>query len=226
MNDEMNPLESERLRRLFDAVAELPREVAPPEDGWKAIRRRIDAGRVRTIAPGESVAMPNRRLRWWALAAAASILVAVAMPFVLRSRGKGATLPGPDEGPGAIASVPLPAPPDAPPDPTPAATIRAVTTIPTALAASNSVLASALDQYRQAARELEAEVAPRTAGLPPQTREVVRRSLATIDSAIADLYAALGQDPANTAAGQSLGAIYERKLDFLKRVRAMPGAGM
>jgi hypothetical protein len=93
-------------------------------------------------------------------------------------------------------------------------------------AVANPRLESVLAEYQQASRELEADVSQRTAGLSPATREVVRRSLATIDTAIADLRSALSANPRDAAAAQSLSIVYERKLDFLKRVRSLPGTGM
>jgi hypothetical protein len=219
MNDDLNPLESERLRRLLAAAAELPREATPPEGAWPAIRRRIDAARVHAIAPG-TVAAPERRpARWWPLAAAAALVVVAGSVIVTRREQA-------PEQPSIAAEperVPLPAAPDAPATQSP---VRALMAVPAGLTANNPTLAAVLEQYQQASRELEVSVATQTAALPPATREVVRRSLATIDAAITDLRQALGSDPRNASLGQYLSAAYEQKLDFLKRVRAMPGAGM
>jgi hypothetical protein len=222
MNDDLNPLESERLRRLLAAAAELPREETPPEGAWLAIRSRIDAARVHAIAPGIKAPARRRNFQWWSVATAATMVLTVGLFFAMRGRGKAA--PQSLAGSGASAApLQRPVPVDSPAAQGP---VRAVTTVPLAHAASNPALAAAIDQYHQAARELEAVVAARTAALPPATRDVVRRSLATIDSAITDLRTALGHDPANAALGQYLTAVYEQKLDFLKRVRALPGAGM
>jgi hypothetical protein len=230
MNDDMqgSEREDERLRRLLDAAAELPREAEPPRDAWNSIRARIDAQRVQAIAPGTGTGAPRRATRWWRLAAAATIVVAIGLSVMSQRRGKATMLPNGDST--SVVAVPptVPPQPDTKLDSQPVTARRpiALTTVPTSLAASNPSLATAIDQYQQAARELEAAVIPRTANLPPATRDVVRRSLATIDSAIADLRTALGSDPRNAAVGQYLSAAYEQKLDFLKRVRSMPGAGM
>ena len=223
MDDDMNPIQGERLRRLLDAAAQLPRETPPPADAWNAIRRRIDAQRVVAIAPGLE-RRARRGLQWWPIATAATVLLMVGFFFAMRGRGKAAPADvagGANDVPRLAVPTPYPESRDSVRGP-----VRAVTSVPATLASSNPALAAAIEQYRQAVRELESAVAARTEALPPQTREVVRRSLATIDAAIADLRTALGNDPANTTVGQYLTAVYEQKLDFLKRVRAMPGAGM
>ncbi|MDQ8164945.1 MAG: hypothetical protein P3A28_04195 [Gemmatimonadota bacterium] len=212
MNEELDPT---KLRELLDATARLPREVVPSNDAWPAIRARIEAQRVRSIAPThDPVSAPAPRTRWL-IAAAAVVVLASGATLVARQR------------PEPMAFVAAPAAPAAPqPTGGPGSSGAAVAVAANVANASNPALAAALDQYREASRELEAEVAAHAAALSPNTREVVRRSLATIDTAIADLRAALGADPRDVAAGQALSLVYERKLDFLKRVRAIPAAGM
>jgi len=123
-----------------------------------------------------------------------------------------------------VATKPLPPAPD--PAPQGGSATRAGTAVPVTLASANPTLAVVLEQYQKASRELEAEATQRSNALSPETREVVRRSLATIDSALADLRAALGADPRDASAGRALSLVYERKLDFLRRVRVLPAAGM
>ncbi len=236
-----------RAQRLRDAVARLPREITPPAGAWEAIRARIETRRVRPIAPGagagaaEPAAVDRARVNWWIVGVAAAIVIAVTLSLQSPPRGKAATMatgagPGatpsatptlsPDSAavaarPPAGASAPTPAgSPAARPDGTPAVAI------PAAFVSANPVLAAALREYRIAAGELEAAVATHTATLEPSTRDVVRRSMATIDTAIAELVAALGENPRDATVGKYLAALYGQKLDFLKRVRALPAAGM
>lgn len=215
--DELDPV---RLERLLAEAAQLPREAEPPVGAWQAIRARIDSQRVLPITAGADRRPVRHAVRWWPVTAAAILLLAVGLSFALRGRSK-AALPSMVEVP--MTPLPAPAAPDLPDS---QGTVRAMTAIPASLSASNPALAASIDQYQAAARELEAAVSERTAALSPQTREVVRRSLATIDTAIADLRAALGHTPTDARVGQSLSAVYEQKLDFLKRVRALPAAGM
>lgn len=230
MNDTYDDdLDPGQMARLRDAAARLPRDAEPPPDAWDAIRRRIEAQRVRPITDAALVAGPGapgrtaprrRRASWLAIAAAAVLVIAVLLPGTSR-RGK-ARFVNPDAGV-PVAVEPLPTVPGSPQGGTAS---RVVPAVPAGLTAANPTLAAVLDQYQQASRDLEAEVANRSTGLSPETREVVRRSLATIDSAVADLRAALGVDPRDAAVGRSLALVYERKLDFLRRVRALPAAGM
>jgi hypothetical protein len=53
--------------------------------------------------------------------------------------------------------------------------------------------------------------------LSPATVRVVERSLATIDTAIAEARAALASDPANRSLVEILSANYERKVELLQR---------
>jgi hypothetical protein len=215
MSEQINPqdeLDPEKLERLLEDVARLPREVEPQADAWPAIRQRIEAQRVRSIAPASIETPARRRLTRW-IAAAAGLVIVVGTTLVLSNGGKS---PEPQQ----VAADSAPPSTLLPPvgGDTPL--------VPASLATANPSLAAVLDQYHQASRELEAEVASRTAELSPATREVVRRSLATIDTAIADLRAALGANPRDAAAGQAISTVYERKLEFLKRVRALPAVGM
>jgi hypothetical protein len=203
-DNELNP---EQLERLMEDVSRLPREVAPVRDAWPEIRRRIEAQRVRPItAVPPSVASRRWRPSWW-LGAAATIVVTAGVMLTVSERAARSQKR-------VIVQQPLSQGGAAP------------VTSNVALGAANPGLAAALDQYDLAARDLEAEVAARAANLSPATREVVRRSLATIDTAIADLRAALGANPRDAAVGQSLSLVYERKLEFLRRVRMLPGTGM
>jgi hypothetical protein len=208
-----NELDPERLERLMEDVARLPREVAPSRDAWPEIRQRIEAQRVRSIAPASTKASRRKNaMPVWLLGAAATILVTVMTMLRVANRAERNETP-------PVAVDPIPAPPSQ---------LGVVPIVPIAagFAEANPALAAAINQYHEAMRELEAEVATRAAGMSPATREVVRRSLATIDTAIADLRAALGTNPRDVTAGQSLGLVYERKLEFLKRVRSLPGTGM
>ena len=60
--------------------------------------------------------------------------------------------------------------------------------------------------------------------LSPRTVSVVERSLATIDSAIAEARTALAADPANEALVRILAAHYERKVELLQRATELPSS--
>lgn len=217
MNDTMNPqddLDPAKLERLLEDVGRLPREVAPSADAWPAIRQRIEAQRVRAISTASHTTPARRSSTRW-IAAAAAVVITVGTMLTMSDRAKARQ----DE---QVARDSATYPSLLPP----VAGGTQIVPVGENLATANPSLAAVIDQYHQASRELEAEVASRTAELSPATREVVRRSLATIDTAIADLRAALGANPRDAAAGQAISTVYERKLEFLKRVRALPVAGM
>lgn len=223
MNDELDPT---RLQRLLDDVARLPRAVDPPAGAWDAIRARIDAQRVRPIAGATPGTATHRRpARWWwvATAAAAGLLVFIGGSSMVAKRSK------------ARAVERLAAQREATPGPVgpvgPAAAAAAeggsvAVPTPVSLSTTNPALAATIDGYQKAVRDLDAGITRHLEALTPGTREVVRRSLATIDTAIAELRTALDADPRDAALGRSLAGIYETKLDFLRRVRALPAAGM
>lgn len=84
---------------------------------------------------------------------------------------------------------------------------------PASLAAFGPVEA----RYVLAASALEETLAERRAALDPETVEIVERSLATIDTAIAEARAALASDPGNADLTRLLASSYEQKVTLLRR---------
>ena len=72
-------------------------------------------------------------------------------------------------------------------------------------------------RYALALDDLRETLAAQRATLAPSTVSVVDRSLATIDTAIAETRIALTSDPANRALADILASHYERKVDLLQR---------
>ena len=72
-------------------------------------------------------------------------------------------------------------------------------------------------QYNRAIEELVQAVDAQRSRLNPETVRTVDRSLAVIDSAIAEARGALIADPGNTTLIDLLSATYQRKLDLLRR---------
>lgn len=88
--------------------------------------------------------------------------------------------------------------------PSPAPVVAAVASVERSYAASIADLRATLDQQR--------------AALSPATVSVLERSLAVIDTAIAEARSALAADPANDALAALLAVQYEHKLGLLQRV--------
>jgi hypothetical protein len=209
MHDELDP---QRLQRLLDAAARLPRHADASRDLWPDIRERIAPAHVVPLKPRRAW----RAARWIAAAAAVVVIAVFGSTFAPRTKAK--AFPPP-------VGVATPADPGAAPQANPGTPgSRGGTGV--AVAGGNAPLSAALAAYDDAARDLEAAVTPRLAQLPPETRAVVERSLDAIDVAIADLRTALGEHPGDAAINRYLAATYEQKLDFLRRVRAIPAAGM
>jgi hypothetical protein len=72
-------------------------------------------------------------------------------------------------------------------------------------------------QYNRAIEELVQAVDAQRSRLNPETIRTVDRSLAVIDSAIAEARGALVADPSNMTLIDLLSATYQRKLDLLRR---------
>jgi len=71
--------------------------------------------------------------------------------------------------------------------------------------------------YERSVSELSALYDRRAASLDPATREVLERSIKTIDDALEDARVALMQDPANAEVRAFVESAYQQKLDFLRR---------
>lgn len=190
-----------RLRALLAAAAALPRELAPERDAWPGLRATL-ATRMTRVAPrtdadaGPQAGTHAGRARWlrvqWlrtSLAAAAVLLVVVAGWGALRRVTPHATAPAP-----AVA----------------------VTSPTVTSPAARSHLAVERD-YARAAAELTAQLEATRSRLSPAAVATVERSLATIDSALAEARAALAADPANPDVAYFVTASYEQKLALLRR---------
>ncbi|MCC6930231.1 MAG: hypothetical protein IT359_14695 [Gemmatimonadaceae bacterium] len=198
------------IRDLSRGAAALDRGAAPPPVLWDEISRSIAAGGhspartpdatpARGAANGAVLALPRRTytLAPRTLAAAALVLMALTSgvtALLLRSR---ATAPAP-----VAASAPRAAPAPVAADGTGA--------LPASFTAAESAYLSNL-------AELHAAFLAQRSALAPATVAVVERSLATIDSAIAEARAALVADPANQSLAELLSATYQHKVELLRR---------
>jgi anti-sigma factor RsiW len=74
------------------------------------------------------------------------------------------------------------------------------------------------EEYVRATAALLAAVDDPARPLSPAAKETVRRNLATIDAALAQIRTALGADPGNAGLARMLGATHQKKVDTLQRV--------
>ncbi|MGD8978015.1 MAG: hypothetical protein PVG91_10445 [Gammaproteobacteria bacterium] len=76
-------------------------------------------------------------------------------------------------------------------------------------------------KYRLARNALTMDLEVRLQALPPATREIVERNLGQIRGAVAEINAALAEDPDNALLQQLLMATYQDELDVLTEVNRM-----
>jgi hypothetical protein len=190
--------EAAGLEALLEAAADLPREIRPPRDLWAGIDARLDAAETDAPDPPPIPFRAPRRpagLPPWALVAAALALVVV------------------------TAGV------------TSFLTRRHDEAMALKLGRARTAPATVEDAAGPATREAQLLAASQdllagleSQDLSPETMEIVRRNLAVIDAAIAELHAALERDPGNGELNRMLLATYQRKIDLLEQA-ARSGEG-
>lgn len=203
--------EHDSLRAVLAAASGLPRQVLPEHDIWPDLRLELERERDAVLPLGSdgkvsastsrsgSIGRSHDGTQWrgrgWLAAAAVVLVVAssAVTAVVLRS------------GPGGPGTAVVGSPGGA----------------PEIQGASVSVLPIgfrvAEDEYVRAIGELRGAVDAQRHLLDPSTVATVERSLAVVDSAIAEARGALLRDPNNTALVDLLSASYQRKLDLLRR---------
>jgi anti-sigma factor RsiW len=192
------------LRELLADTALLSRAVLPEDDLWAELKTTIDS-RKDAVLPASfrpAGAPPALRSRlspgWpnkvWLAVAAVVLIVASSMTTALVLRGRDrqtAERTARDSEPNARD---LGAPPVLP-----------------------GSFRVAEGQYVSAIEELRVAVDATRSQLNPETVRTVERSLAVVDSAIAEARAALLADPNNRTLVDLLSTSYQRKLDLLRR---------
>jgi predicted anti-sigma-YlaC factor YlaD len=181
--------QEKELRALVAEAAALPREIEPGRDLWPELAERLrGAEGMRLVGrPAARVLSPV------ALAAAASVVLALSAGLWVRSRH------APDATPGAPGQ----------------GTLQPVAAVSVAPGAE---LLEAEREYARATADLMAAIDSRKDSLTPETREVLDANLKTIDEALAQVRAALRRDPGNGALTHLLTSTHQKKLDALQRV--------
>jgi len=178
--------EERALRALIAAAAALPRVMPPARDLWPELAERL-----RGAEGARLVARPV--LSSWrspmAMAAAASVLVALAATLWVRGHG-----------------------PSAAPGVTPGTLITVASVDP------GADLLATEREYARATADLMAALESQKAALSPETRQVLDDNLKTIDDALAQVRTALRKDPGNGALTHLLTSTHQKKLDALQRV--------
>ena len=195
----MNDPTPSKVRRL----SELPRDIAPPHDGWPALEARLrESGMPQpdTGVPRDSESKPARRWRphVMRIAALAAVLAAVAVGISIDrlilapGRPTSPQIAARDSG-GAGVGIPV-----------------AYVTDPRYLHEREALL-----------RSLDA----RLAKLPPSSRQKVLQSLATIQQSMQQIQRALGREPGNALLQELLIDTYQDEMRVLSTVQEASGGG-
>lgn len=179
----------EALEGTLRAIGEAPREIAPPDDVWPALRATLEARKVVTLPSVKAVA----ERPWWH--ARRSVLLALAAAVVLVASSSLLTavvMRRGDDAPAVAASAPS----------------SSLTPV---------WMAEGERQYVESARELSAALDAARPRLSADAIAIVERNLAVIDSAIAESRAVLRQDPENRVLLEVLTGTHRQKLDLLRR---------
>jgi len=195
------------LRSVLQSAAQLPRTLAPPDDIWAELKESLDRRKeavLPVIGTGHIVSKADQRSpgatqkRWQSpafLAVAALILVIVSSGITaLMLRDNNAQRLA-NQYPSVRAPGSAPVPPSV---------------LPVGFTMAEG-------EYSRAIGELLQAVDAQRSRLSPETIRTVDRSLAVIDSAIAEARNALVADPNNATLVDLLSASYQRKLDLLRR---------
>ena len=89
---------------------------------------------------------------------------------------------------------------------------------PAALGGGVPAFAKAEREYQRAAAELMAALDTRRASLSPGTTAAIDENLRVIDTALAEIRAALEKDPDSARLGRMLASTHEKKIEALRRV--------
>ena len=173
-----------RLDTLVANARALPEAIDPPADLWHGVDARIQP---------RSAKRARFTRRFWQLAAAATILVALSsgLTWLLAPR-QTIVVVRPETTPVTPVAVVLPAP------------------------------ARSIDaDYGVTIRELNDALIQHRSQLDPATVAKVEASLRVIDTAIAEARHAIAADPANLILLDILAANYERKLEVLRRANEL-----
>ena len=184
----------EMLRDLQTRARALPREIAPPDDAWNAIKAEIE----KPARPSASVSLP-RAQRFWQrpafLAVAALLLVSASSLITIAFINGRARQP--------------------------ASTDAAANTRSESRPSTFAEFASVENDYISSVNQLSAVLESERTTLSPETVAKLKKSLGVIDAAILEARRALAADPANKAIIEMLNASYNQKLDLLKRTTDM-----
>lgn len=197
------PLDEDMLRELQKRTAELPREIAPPDDAWLRVRAQIDMESEARLPSHAS-----RERAFWQrpafLAAAALLLVAGSSLITALVIGR-RVVASSDR---ATVAAQMPARSSESPS-------------TSGGPATMAEFAAIENDYIGTANRLSAAIENGETQLSPETIAKLRASVRVIDAAILEARRALAADPGNKTLIEMLSTSYSQKVDLLRRTAEM-----
>jgi len=198
------------LRATLEALADLPSGAETPARVWEAVRRRTVGAAAAAPGPAPGGVRPAggdpaarsraRRFSLVELATAAALVGLLSAGTVWMALSPGSGPLGPDFGADPpVSSTGL----QSPGGPVAGAAARAV--------------ATGGEEYDDVVRELEALVAAGRSVLEPQTLRTLERATASVDRALAEIRAALEEDPGSALLERLRVTQQTRKLRILRQ---------
>lgn len=210
-----------RLSEIVESVRALPRGAAVPTGGWEAVSRRIAGTERASSAPVDVLSLPTARERGAGgprrrvSASVPQLAAATIVVAVLSSAVTWVALRSPLIGSGAgDASTLLGAPVEAGPPPGRAASDGS------AEGAAARAVSLEDGRYAEAVTRLEQILDAGRHVLAPETLVTIEASLRTVDTAIAEVEAALAEDPGSDLLLRLLASHRSTKLGVLQRAAA------
>lgn len=189
--------EHDKLVALLASVRDLPSSVLPTDDLWPELRRSLNSRKdvvlptshVGQAVPRRSAVRESMSWRLRAMLAVAAVVLMAISSFATAFVLRNRTI--------QLGNIPQPAP-------------DATSVLPASFAQTEA-------EYQRTIDELKLAVETQRGQLNPETIRTVDRTLAVVDSAIAEARGALLADPNNRMLIDLLSSSYERKLELLRR---------
>jgi hypothetical protein len=176
------------IEGLLAQAGRMPAGIAPPEDLWPDLRRRIESQKLVAL----NTSAGSQQVPWWtrpwpALAAAAILILATASATAwLLAPGGGGVQPG-------IGAIQVSLPENTPPQ-----------------------VAILINDYEGMTQRLADEFASKRDLLPPDAVQIVDENLRIIDEALAELRQVLLSEPENETVFELLATAYRQKVSVLE----------
>ena len=192
------------LAGLLSSASDVRKSVLPPDDLWNDLRKSLEERKEVVLPTSKSVANSDFGSTHRRRASGRMVALLAVAAVVLIALSSGITALVLRRGTSGLANRELSRIPVQP------ALIGPATVLPSGFRQTEN-------EFNRTIEELQQAVDTQRGQLSPETIRTVDRSLAVVNSAIAEARAALLADPNNQMLVDLLSASYQRKLDLLRR---------